>query len=102
LLSPEHWVQDIQFSADLAAAYIILGLLLIAAELEDPFGDDITDIDMDKYIRQLKAELNILTSRSPTELQDFIANDENFAFGPMSNLPYSAIEKMSVAGMRQL
>ena len=84
-----------------AAAYIMLSLLLIAEELEDPFGDDITDIDMDIYIRQLKSELNILTSKPPAKLQDFIANDENYPFGPMSDLPYSAvIEKMSVAGMR--
>ena len=84
----------------LAAAYIILGIALIGRELENPFGDDVTDIDMDKFIRQLKVELDILTSKPPSKAEDFIATDENFPLGPKSTLPYSAVKEMSVEGMR--
>ena len=102
LQSPGHWVRSIQDYANVAAAYIILGIALIGGALENPFGDDVTDIDMDAFIRQLKMELNILTSRAPPKLQDFIATDENFPLGPKSTLRYSAVEEMSVAGMRLL
>ena len=93
------WVSINQNYANVAAAYIILGIALIGKQLENPFGDDVTDIDMDGFIRQLKVELNILTSKPPPKLEDFIATDENFPLGPHSTLPYSAVTKMSVEGM---
>lgn len=80
------------------AAYIILGLALIGRELENPFGTDVTDIDMDLFIRQLKVELNILTSKPPPKAGDFIEMDENYPLGPKSTLPYSAVKEMSVEG----
>ena len=97
--SLRHWVRINPNHANVAAAYIILGIALIGKELENPFGDDVTDIDMDGFIRQLKAELNILTSRPPPKSEDFIATDENFPLGPKSTLPYSAVKEMSVEGM---
>jgi len=81
-----------------AAAYIILGIALIGRELENPFGDDITDIDMDAFLRQLKVEINILTSKPPPKAEDFIATDENFPLGPKSTLSYSAAKQMSMEG----
>jgi hypothetical protein len=75
-----------------------LGVALIGKELENPFGDDVTDIDMDGFIDQLKVELNILTSIPPPKAEDFIANDENYPLGPASMLPYSAVKKMSLEG----
>jgi hypothetical protein len=98
LRSLEHWVRINENHANVAAAYIILGIALIGRELENPFGDDITDIDMDGFIRQLKVELNILTSNPPAKPEDFIATDENFPLGPKSTLPYSAVKQMSVEG----
>jgi hypothetical protein len=95
----EPWVHITQGHANIGAAYIILGIALIGRELENPFGDDITDIDMDAFIRHLKVELNILTSKPPPKSEDFIATDENFPLGPQSSLPYSAVKAMSVEGM---
>jgi Bestrophin, RFP-TM, chloride channel len=99
LRSLEHWVRIFQDHTDVAAAYIILGIALIGKELENPFGEDVTDIDMDGFIRQLRVELNILTSKPPPKSEDFIATDENFPLGPRSTLPYSAVKEMSVEGM---
>ena len=82
-----------------AAAYIILGIALIGRELENPFGDDITDIDMDAFLRQLKVEINILTSKPPPKAEDFIATDENFPLDPKSSLSYDAAKQLSVEGM---
>jgi ion channel-forming bestrophin family protein len=83
---------------DIGAAYIILGVALIGRQLENPFGTDVTDIDMDLFIRQLKVELNILTSKPPPTAQDFIATDQNCPLGPKSPLPYSAVKELSVDG----
>jgi hypothetical protein len=83
---------------DIGAAYIILGVALIGRQLENPFGTDVTDIDMDLFIRQLKVELNILTSKPPPTAQDFIATDQNYPLGPKSPLPYSAVKELSVDG----
>jgi hypothetical protein len=85
--------------ANIAAAYIILGIALIGRELENPFGDDITDIDMDGFIRQLTVELDILTSNPPPKSGDFLTTDDNCPLGPKSTLPYSAVKNMSVQGM---
>lgn len=42
----------------LVAAYIILGLAAIGAEIENPFGTDCNDLDLDKYCLQLQYDLN--------------------------------------------
>jgi ion channel-forming bestrophin family protein len=76
-----------------------LGIALIGRELENPFGDDITDIDMDKLLRRLHMEINILTSQPPPKAEDFIASDSNYPLGPKSDSPYSVVKEMSITGM---
>jgi ion channel-forming bestrophin family protein len=71
---------------------------LIGRELENPFGEDVTDIDMDGFIRHLKVEINILTSKPSPKADDFIATDANFPLGPESTLSYSVVKEMSVKG----
>jgi predicted membrane chloride channel (bestrophin family) len=44
------------------AAYIILGLGAIGAEIENPFGNDVNDLPLDQYCRELQSELDVLTS----------------------------------------
>jgi len=86
-------------SANVGAAYIILGLMLIGRELENPFGTDVTDIDMDLFIRQLKIEINIITSKPPPKLGDFVFTDENMPLGPKSKMAYSTVKAMSLDGI---
>jgi len=72
--------------------------MLIGRELENPFGTDITDIDMDLYIRQLKVEVNIITSKpAPTEA-DFVAIEDNMPLGPKSKKSYSSVKAMTTDG----
>jgi ion channel-forming bestrophin family protein len=80
----------------IAAAYIILGIAAIGREIENPFGKDVNDLDMEGYIRSLAVELEILTCLPPPKAEDFIAMDENFPLGPMSTIPYSGVKNMSV------
>ena len=83
----------------IAAAYIILGIAAIGREIENPFGSDVNDLDMEGYIRSLAVELDILTSMPAPRAPDFIATDENCPLGSTSNMPYSAVQNMSVEGI---
>lgn len=49
------------------AAYIILGLGAIGAEIENPFGGDVNDLPLDSYCRELQGDLDVLTSISRAE-----------------------------------
>jgi hypothetical protein len=73
--------------------------MLIGRELENPFGTNITDIDMDLFIRQLKIEVNIITSKPAPKLSDFVNTDENVPLGPKSKMPYSVVKAMSIDGI---
>ena len=81
-----------------AAAYIILGIAAIGRELENPFGTDVNDLDMEGYINSLSVELDILTSEPPPTAEDFIEMEENFPLGPTSSLTYSDVRNMSIEG----
>ncbi|QSZ32494.1 hypothetical protein DSL72_002072 [Monilinia vaccinii-corymbosi] len=51
----------------IAAAYIIVGLMAIGNELENPFGNDVNDLPLDNYCAELARDLDILTSvKAPT------------------------------------
>jgi ion channel-forming bestrophin family protein len=84
--------------ANVAAAFVILGIAVIGRQLENPFGEDVTDIDMDAFLRQLKVEMNILTSKPPSKAQDFIASDRNCPLGPKSPMVYSEVKQMPLDG----
>jgi len=53
---------------------------------------------MEGYINSLSVELDILTSEPPPKAEDFIEMEENFPLGPTSNLTYSEVRNMSIAG----
>ncbi|KAI5778716.1 Bestrophin, RFP-TM, chloride channel-domain-containing protein [Geopyxis carbonaria] len=83
------------------AAYIILGLAAIGREIEDPFGRDVNDLDLDGYCRSLQYDLNVLTSRPahppPT---DWMACDFNRPLWPYSVSGYQAWKGRSVKEIR--
>jgi ion channel-forming bestrophin family protein len=94
------WVLTLfQYKLTVAAAYIILGIAAIGREIENPFGSDVNDLDMEGYIRSLAVELDILTSMPPPQSKDFIEIDENCPLGPTSNIPFAGVMDMSVDGM---
>lgn len=75
-----------------------MGIEAIGNELEDPFGTDVNDLDMDDYIHTLMTDLDIMTSIPPPKAEDFISTDTNIPFGPTLNVPYSVAQSMSVEG----
>ena len=76
-----------------------MGIAAIGREIENPFGKDVNDLDMEGYIRSLTVELDILTSMPPPQSEDFIATEENCPLGPMTDIPYSIARNMSIEGI---
>jgi hypothetical protein len=58
--------------ATILAAYIILGLLQISMEVENPFGDEVGDLPLDSYCRQIQQEIDIVMSRPAPNPADFL------------------------------
>ncbi|KAF9890969.1 hypothetical protein FE257_005226 [Aspergillus nanangensis] len=74
--------------ASIVAGYIILGLATIGSEIENPFGQDVNDLPLDTYCRQLALELDIITAMPPPDVNDFSSRDDNLVMYPLSTVGY--------------
>jgi ion channel-forming bestrophin family protein len=68
----------------LLAAYIILGLAAIGYEIENPFGDDVNDLPLDAFCRELASDIDVLTSMPAATTADFVSVAENKVLYPLS------------------
>ncbi|KAF1830292.1 UPF0187-domain-containing protein [Decorospora gaudefroyi] len=66
------------------AAYIILGVGYIGRELEDPFGYDVNDLPLDSFCRQIRQDIDIITSRPPNLDEDSIFLEDSMPMYPLS------------------
>lgn len=80
----------ITIPATIAASYIILGLLLIGREIENPFGQDVNDLPMDKYCEQIAADLDIIASYDMDNPYGFFTSSSNLPLYPVSTAPATA------------
>ncbi|KAL5360626.1 Bestrophin, RFP-TM, chloride channel-domain-containing protein [Aspergillus floccosus] len=80
-----HWVT---IPASTVAAYIIIGLLSIGSEIENPFGEDVNDLPLTTYCRQIAKELDIITATPPPKVEDFMVRAENLVLFPLSQDGY--------------
>ncbi|KAK9472805.1 Bestrophin, RFP-TM, chloride channel-domain-containing protein [Dipodascopsis tothii] len=62
LVSTISWVA---IPATLIAAYVILGLAAIGLQIENPFGFDVNDLDLDRYCQMVGVEIALVMSHSP-------------------------------------
>lgn len=86
----------------LVAAYIILGLAAIGREIEDPFGRDVNDLDLDRYCSGLQYDLNVLTSRPATTGGEAWGRCEfNRPMWPYSNTGYEGWRSRSLEEIRE-
>lgn len=79
------------------AAYIILGLGAIGSEIENPFGNDVNDLPLETYCRELQCDLDVLTSIARAErswnfeqgaqepAETWLQQDRNKPLFPLSN-----------------
>lgn len=74
--------------ATLAAAYIILGLLFIGREIENPFGDDVNDLPLELYCAQIVNDMETIAARPKMRTSDWIESSNNKLLFPHSESNY--------------
>lgn len=82
------------------AAYIIIGLATIGSEIENPFGQDVNDLPLDTYCRQIALELDIITAMPPPNVDDFMERDDNLVMFPLSPRGITEWQERSVEDIR--
>ncbi|KAB5576121.1 Bestrophin, RFP-TM, chloride channel-domain-containing protein [Coniochaeta sp. 2T2.1] len=82
-----NWVT---IPAAVAAAYIILGILFIGREIENPFGEDVNDLPLESYCAQIASELDILASKPKPQSRDWIETVNNRVLWPLSGNGWQA------------
>ncbi|TDZ17498.1 UPF0187 protein [Colletotrichum sidae] len=78
----------ITIPATVAAAYIILGILFIGREIENPFGSDVNDLPLELYCEQVASELDIISSFDKRDPYAFMESGRNLPLYPASMAPY--------------
>src|ERR1700759_2141361 len=69
--------------ATILAAYIILGLGAIGAEIENPFGEGVNDLPLENFCDQIEADCDIIVSKPAPRAGDFIKQFDNMPLYPM-------------------
>lgn len=87
--------------ATVAAAYIILGLLLIGREIENPFGQDVNDLPLECFCEQIASELDIIASFDKKSTEALFNTESNFPLYPVSTAPASVWMQRSEHKLRQ-
>ncbi|KIW72532.1 hypothetical protein PV04_00717 [Phialophora macrospora] len=82
------------------AAYIILGLAAIGYEIENPFGDDVNDLPLDSFCRELASDIDVLTSMPVPTTKDFVTVAQNKVLYPLSMSDYDAWKDRSLPEIR--
>lgn len=83
------------------AAYIILGLLMIAREIENPFGRDVNDLPLESFCQQIAAELDIIAARPKPRTRNYVNNPENRMLFPLSTTSFPAWAQRGEDKIRQ-
>ncbi|KAJ9602562.1 hypothetical protein H2200_013105 [Cladophialophora chaetospira] len=84
----------------LLAAYIILGLAAIGYEIENPFGDDVNDLPLDTFCRELASDIDVMTSIPIPTTKNFVSVAENKVLYPLSLSDYGAWNERSLPEIR--
>ncbi|KAK4645253.1 hypothetical protein QC761_001280 [Podospora bellae-mahoneyi] len=88
LLLPFQLVKVLEWitiPATVAAAYIILGILFIGREIENPFGQDVNDLPLEAYAAQVAAEMDVIASRPVRPSYEWIESKDNHVLWPLSH-----------------
>ncbi|CAI7676810.1 unnamed protein product [Penicillium pancosmium] len=86
--------------ASMVAAYIILGLATIGSEIENPFGQDVNDLPLETYCRQIAIELDVITATPRPNVEDFMTRADNLVLFPLSQNGYDEWKDRSVEDIR--
>jgi len=73
----------ITIPATVAAAYIILGILFIGREIENPFGTDVNDLPLDVFCANIAADMDVIASRRKASNNSWVETSENKPLWPL-------------------
>jgi putative membrane protein len=91
----------ITIPATFAAAYIILGFLMIGTEIENPFGSDVNDLPLEMYCEQIACELDIIASHDVRAGLGFMEDARNMPLYPVSTKSYHKLVRRSEEKLRE-
>lgn len=94
-------LEYITIPATVVAAYIILGILFIGREIENPFGHDVNDLPLEGFCAQVAAEMDMIASKRKRTNAEWIESPENRPFWPLSNSGYPVWANRSEEKIRE-
>lgn len=81
----------------------LFSLAAIGTEIEDPFGKDANDLDLERYCKAIRIELDVLTSIPPPNVENWaLKNPANKPLWGISESSFEALEKMEASAVRDL
>lgn len=104
MLLPFQLLKDLKWvtiPAAVCASYIILGLLFIGREIENPFGNDVNDLPMELYCQQIVQDLETMSSRPRPRQGEWVQSSRNKLFLGHSDSSYRVWAGRSEAAIRQ-
>ncbi|RYP18517.1 hypothetical protein DL765_003892 [Monosporascus sp. GIB2] len=90
-LLPFQLVSELEWNtipASVAASVIILSILFISREVENPFGNDVNDLPLDHYCSQILQDLETISARPAPRWGDWVENANNKVLYPHSESGY--------------
>ncbi|OTA85543.1 hypothetical protein M434DRAFT_82637 [Hypoxylon sp. CO27-5] len=79
----------ITIPATVAASYIILGIFFIGHEIENPFGNDVNDLPLDLFCKQIVEDMETIAARPKPRVSEWVDNPRNKVLYPHSESSYS-------------
>ena len=105
LLLPFQLIRPLEYiaiPATVAAAYIILGLLLIGGEIENPFGQDVNDLPLELYCEQIAHDMDVIASYEKRNPDGFMKDTKNMPLYPVSMASYNTWMQRSEDELREM
>jgi len=89
--------------ATIAASYIILGILFIGREIENPFGQDVNDLPLELFCDQIATELDVIAAQALEldNLMEHVESGKNRVLFPVSSAPYKSWKLRSEERLRE-
>ncbi|KAK8044000.1 hypothetical protein PG993_004024 [Apiospora rasikravindrae] len=104
MLLPFQLIKDLKWvtiPAAVCASYIILGLLFIGREIENPFGNDVNDLPLELYCQQIVQDLETVSARPRPRQTEWVQSSRNKLMFPHSESSYRVWAGRSEAAIRQ-
>ncbi|KAK6212573.1 hypothetical protein LQW54_005158 [Pestalotiopsis sp. IQ-011] len=80
----------ITIPASMVAAYIILGILFIGREIENPFGSDVNDLPLELYCKQVMDDMETIAAKPKPRMAQYVESSRNKVLFPYSESSYYA------------